>query len=96
MIWRNFRSALLLALSLPTTLLLNSCGSASKDSRNQMIVSVTDQRMLLVHDGKPVKSYPISTSKFGIGSQNNSNRTPLGRMEVARKIGEGAPTGMVF
>jgi len=96
MIWRNLRSALLLALSLPTTLLLNSCGSARKDNRNQMIVSVTDQRMLLVHDGKPVKSYPISTSKFGIGSENNSNRTPLGRMEVARKIGEGAPTGMVF
>lgn len=61
-----------------------------------MYVSVADQRMLLVTDGKPVKSYPISTSKFGIGSQNGSNRTPLGRMEVARKIGDGAPAGMVF
>jgi lipoprotein-anchoring transpeptidase ErfK/SrfK len=61
-----------------------------------MIVSVTDQRMLLVHDGKPVKSYSVSTSKFGIGSERGSNRTPLGRMEVARKIGDGAPSGMVF
>ncbi|MEK7950563.1 L,D-transpeptidase [Luteolibacter soli] len=83
-------------MSLPAALLLNSCGSANKDSRNQMIVSVTDQRLLLVHDGKPVKSYKVSTSKFGIGSERNSNRTPLGRMEIARKIGEGAPTGMVF
>jgi lipoprotein-anchoring transpeptidase ErfK/SrfK len=96
MIRRILRSAFLLALSLPPTLLLNSCGGGNRDTRNQMIVSVTDQRMLLVHDGKPVKSYPISTSKFGIGSERNSNRTPLGRMEVARKIGDGAPTGMVF
>jgi lipoprotein-anchoring transpeptidase ErfK/SrfK len=96
MIRRILRSAFLLALSLPSTLLLNSCRSANRDTRNQMIVSVTDQRMLLVHDGKPVKSYPISTSKFGIGSERNSNRTPLGRLEIARKIGDGAPTGMVF
>jgi len=96
MIRRILRSAAVIALSLPPALLLNSCGGVKRDTRNQMIVSVVDQRMLLVHDGKPVKSYPISTSKFGIGSQLGSNRTPLGRMEVARKIGDGAPTGMVF
>ena len=95
MIRRILRSAILLTFTLPATLLLNSCGGG-KDTRNQMIVSVTDQRMLLVHDGKPVKSYSFSTSKFGIGSERGSNRTPLGRMEVARKIGDGAPTGMVF
>ena len=39
---------------------------------------------------------PVSTSKFGLGSRNGSNHTPLGRMEVARKIGGGYPTGMVF
>jgi lipoprotein-anchoring transpeptidase ErfK/SrfK len=38
----------------------------------------------------------VSTSKFGVGSQPGSNRTPLGRMEIARKIGEGQPKGMVF
>ncbi|MCW1926057.1 L,D-transpeptidase [Luteolibacter arcticus] len=95
MIRRILRTGLLIALSLPAAFTLTSCGGG-KDQRNQMIVSVTDQRMLLVHDGKPVKSYPISTSKFGIGSERNSNRTPLGRLEVARKIGDGAPTGMVF
>ncbi|MCU0795897.1 MAG: L,D-transpeptidase [Akkermansiaceae bacterium] len=74
---------------------LSSCGN-SRDTRNQMIVSVRDQKMLLVRDGKPVKSYEVSTSKFGLGSQSGSNRTPLGRMEVARKIGSGQPAGMVF
>ncbi|MCH7225831.1 L,D-transpeptidase family protein [Haloferula sp. A504] len=76
-------------------MLLSSCGGG-KDTRNKMLVSVRDQRMLLVRDGKPVKSYAISTSKFGLGSQQGSNRTPLGRMEVAKKIGSGEPKGMVF
>jgi len=95
MIRRILKSAKPLVLVLPTLMCLASCGTR-KDTRNQLYVSVSDQRMLLVHDGKPVKSYAVSTSKFGIGSRNGSNRTPLGRLEVARKIGGGAPAGMVF
>lgn len=79
------------------SLFLNSCGSTVKqDDRNKMIVSVRDQKMLLVRDGKPVKSYKISTSKFGLGDQPGSNRTPLGRMQVAKKIGNGQQPGTVF
>ncbi len=52
--------------------------------------------MLLVRDGKPVKSYKISTSKFGIGDRPGSNCTPLGRLKVAKKIGDRAPSGAVF
>lgn len=74
---------------------LSSCGS-KYDIHNQMIVSVRDQKMLLVKDGKPVKAYPVSTSKFGLGSSRGSRRTPLGRLEVAKKIGAGAPSGAVF
>ncbi|TAG10576.1 MAG: L,D-transpeptidase [Verrucomicrobia bacterium] len=78
---------------------LASCGSgayANKDTRNKMIVSVADQKMLLVKDGDPVKSYKISTSKFGLGDIPNSNRTPLGRMQIAKKIGGNAKPGTVF
>lgn len=77
---------------------LSSCGDSfvGRDTRNKMIVSVTDQRMLLVKDGSPVKSYRISTSKFGLGDRPGSNCTPLGRMQVARKIGDNAPLGTVF
>lgn len=91
-IFRNLLPGLVLIAG---TLAFSSCGGG-KDSRNQMLVSVRDQRLLLVRDGEPVKSYPVSTSKFGLGSQPGSNRTPLGRMEVARKIGDGQPHGMVF
>lgn len=87
----------LIALSILATgaMSLSSCGTG-KDTRNKMLVSVRDQRMLLVRDGKPVKAYKVSTSKFGLGSERGSNRTPLGRMEVAKKIGHRQPKGMVF
>ena len=93
------RQICLCLVSLMAPLFLASCGSNSffgRDTRNKMIVSVTDQKMLLVRDGKPVKSYKISTSKFGVGDIPNSNRTPLGRMQVAKKIGCNAPAGTVF
>ena len=76
------------------TLSLSSCSHG--DSRNSVIISVKDQQMLVVHDGMPVKNYPVSTSKFGLGDRRGSNCTPIGRMEVAKKIGRGAPSGAVF
>lgn len=78
---------------------LSSCGSSSSgavDNDSEMIVSVRDQSMLLVKGGKVTKLYPISTSKFGIGSGSGSNRTPLGKLEVAQKIGGNARLGTVF
>ncbi len=84
----------LILTAIGTVCLLSSCSDG--DPRNGVIVSVKDQRMLLVKGGQPVKSYPISTSKFGLGDQRGSNRTPIGRMEVAKKIGQGAPVGSVF
>ena len=52
--------------------------------------------MMLVHDGSPVKTYKISTSKFGVGDRPNSNCTPLGRLQVAKKIGTNTAIGSVF
>jgi lipoprotein-anchoring transpeptidase ErfK/SrfK len=78
-----------------SALLLCQCGM-QVDHRSKMIVSVRDQQLLLTRDGIPVKAYQISTSKFGLGSYSGSNRTPLGKLAVARKIGGSAPKGMVF
>lgn len=82
--------------SLLAALGFTSCNCGNNDSGNKMIVSVRDQRMLLVRDGKPIKSYKVSTSKFGIGDRTGSNCTPLGRMAVSRKIGDNVPAGTVF
>lgn len=72
------------------------CSCQSLDQRQHLLVSVAEQRMVLVEDGRPVADYPISTSKFGLGDERNSYRTPLGTMVVARKIGCHAPKGAVF
>jgi lipoprotein-anchoring transpeptidase ErfK/SrfK len=93
--WKPLITAALIAVG------LTSCGSGSffgfgRDTRNKLIVSVPDQRLLLVRDGEPIKSYKVSTSKFGLGDKPGSNRTPIGHLRVAKKIGDGAPIGAVF
>ena len=52
--------------------------------------------MAVYKQGQRVATYPVSTSKFGLGDRPNSNRTPIGEMEIARKVGGGQPLGMVF
>lgn len=67
-----------------------------KDRTHVLRVSVPDQRMALYEKGVEVARYSISTSRFGLGNKLGSNCTPLGRLEVAQKIGGGAPLGMKF
>lgn len=69
---------------------------ATVDRRHQVIISVPQQRMALLRDGAPLATYPVSTSKFGLGDRPNTSWTPLGRLEVAKKIGSGAPSGAAF
>lgn len=52
--------------------------------------------MVLLQDGAPLATYPVSTSKFGLGDLPGTSWTPLGKLEIARKIGAGAPSGMAF
>ena len=40
--------------------------------------------------------YPVSTSKFGLGDRPGSRFTPLGKLQIAEKIGDNAPPGTVF
>jgi lipoprotein-anchoring transpeptidase ErfK/SrfK len=74
--------------------LLASCTTV--DTRHEVIVSVPDQRMALLQDGAPLATYPVSTSKFGLGDLPGTSWTPLGKLEIAKKIGDGAPLGMAF
>ncbi len=73
---------------------LTSC--IAPDTHHQIIISAHDQKMVVLERGKLMAVYPISTSKFGLGDYRGSWRTPLGELEVANKIGDGAPAGTVF
>ena len=63
---------------------------------NTVIVSVKEQKLMLLQNGAKVAVYPVSTSKYGLGDYWNHMTTPLGYLQVAKKIGDNAPTGAVF
>jgi lipoprotein-anchoring transpeptidase ErfK/SrfK len=66
------------------------------DRSNQVIISVRDQKLMLVQNGGKVATYPVSTSMFGLGDYWGRMTTPLGYLAVEKKIGDNAPTGAVF
>ncbi len=66
------------------------------DRAHQLVVSVPEQRLLLLRNGQPLATYPVSTSKFALGDTEGSRGTPLGELEVARKIGGGLAPGAVL
>jgi len=47
-------------------------------------------------DETPIRTYPVSTSRFGIGTEQGSLKTPTGRFRVAEKIGGDTPPGTIF
>ena len=51
---------------------------------------------LLDESGQLLRRYACSTSKFGLGSEPGSNRTPTGLFRIAEKHGHKAPAGMIF
>jgi lipoprotein-anchoring transpeptidase ErfK/SrfK len=59
-------------------------------------VSVSDQRMELLEGEKVVRTFTISTSAYGLGTEPGSLKTPLGRFCISEKIGAGAPHGAIF
>ena len=59
-------------------------------------VSVATQRLTLWEGFRQVKSWPCSTSKFGLGYTEGSNKTPLGGFVVKEKHGDNAALGTIF
>lgn len=69
---------------------------ALRERSMKIRVSISAQRLDLIDGGNVVRSFPVSTSAFGPGSEPGSFKTPTGRFCIAEKIGENAPPGMVF
>ncbi|EDN69560.1 ErfK/YbiS/YcfS/YnhG family protein [Beggiatoa sp. PS] len=67
--------------------------------KSRIEVSISEQQLYLYcrySDHEEIKTYPVSTSKYGIGSEAGSNKTPLGAHRIKDKIGDGAQKGMIF
>ena len=85
----RLRNYLLLA-----ALFLASC--AAPDTQHHIVISTRDQKLAVLDRGTLMATYSVSTSKFGFGDYLRSSRTPLGQLEVAKKIGDNALLGAVF
>lgn len=73
----------------------------SRDAARFLKISIRTQTLELFEQpaNEPaisLASYPISSSKFGLGTEPGSNKTPLGNFLIAEKIGDDAPERMVF
>ena len=62
----------------------------------RLVVSISSQTLTLYSDSKLVADYPVSTSKYGIGSEPDSYKTPLGKHRICFKKGEGEELGTIF
>ena len=69
---------------------------APLDTSSELIISVRDQKLVLLRNGSKVATYPISTSMFGLGDARGRMTTPLGYLAVEKKIGDNVPVGAVF
>ena len=90
-----FRVSLAL-LALFVSVSSSRSAATTDDPSSRIIVSVRDQKLMLVQNGKRRAIYPISTSKFGLGDSLGRMTTPLGFLQVIQKIGDHAPAGAVF
>jgi len=67
-----------------------------QSARTKIDISIGDQRLTLTRDGEVLRSYPVSSSRFGIGTEEGSMKTPLGNFRIAEKIGHDAEPGTIF
>lgn len=90
---RMFRA---LALVLSLVSLVPALFATQLDPSHQLIISVRDQKLMLVQNGGKVATYPVSTSMFGVGDSWGRMTTPIGYLAVEKKIGDNVPSGAVF
>jgi len=65
-------------------------------SKQQIQVSVPEQKMRIFEEGEKVAEYVVSTSKFGLGSEEGSFKTPTGKFRVKEKHGDDAEPNTIF
>jgi len=65
-------------------------------STRTLKISIRKQRLYLLNNNEVFTSYPISTSKYGMGNEYGSNKTPVGLHYISNKIGRNASLGDIF
>lgn len=95
---KYFRNIIERKLSLILLLFLLATGYPIQSAANEFIITInTSRQELFVFQGKEIiRIYPVSISRYGVGNEKNSNRTPLGTHFIVAKIGKDAKSGTIF
>ena len=75
---------------------MGSARSFASTPSSEVLIDVDVQKLQVIQSGQEVASFPISTSKFGVGDDLHSYKTPVGTLEVSSKIGANLPEGAVI
>lgn len=59
-------------------------------------VSTAEQRLVLFEGDRELRTYSVSTSRFGVGERRGSFMTPRGRHVIRAMLGAGEPIGAAF
>ena len=62
-----------------------------EDFQELVFISIKKQKLYHIKNNKIVNKYIISSSKYGVGNQEGSNKTPLGLHKIKEKHGEKTP-----
>jgi hypothetical protein len=62
----------------------------------EIVISIRDQQLAVLENGHTTGKFFISTSRFGVGDEPNSYKTPVGLLWVYDKIGSNLPAGAVI
>jgi hypothetical protein len=65
-------------------------------STREIHVYAGQQRLYLLKDTDTIASFDVSCSRYGMGQEANSNKTPLGKHRIHSKYGREAPEGTIF
>ncbi|MBV8376960.1 MAG: L,D-transpeptidase [Verrucomicrobia bacterium] len=63
---------------------------------DKIVIDSRTQSLSLLKGTELVFSAPVSTSRFGLGFENGSRKTPTGIFRIHEKIGGEMPIGTVF
>lgn len=67
-----------------------------KNNEKVIDIDVNKQQLTLLQGEDIIACYNVSTAKNGVGQQNGSECTPLGKHSIRAKIGTGAKENTVF